>query len=59
MNRIYPCRKSVADALESFADVVDNLADALGNIADVVDNLADALGNIADSVGNNFPTRVK
>ena len=43
MNRIYPCRKSVADALESFADVVDNLADALGNIA--------------DSVGNNFPAR--
>ena len=45
MNRIYPCRKSVADAV--------------GYIADVVDNLADALGNIADSVGNNFPTRVK
>lgn len=31
MNRIYPCRKSVAD-------VVDNLADALGNIADSVGN---------------------
>ena len=45
MNRIYPCRKSVADALESFADVVDNLADALGNIA--------------DSVGNNFPAKIK
>lgn len=45
MNRIYPCRKSVADALESFADVVDNLADALGNIA--------------DSVGNNFPAKSK
>ena len=31
MNRIYPCRKSVADALESFADVVDNIADSVGN----------------------------
>ena len=31
MNRIYPCRKSVADALESFADVVGNIADSVGN----------------------------
>ena len=44
MNPIFPCRKSVADSVDSFADVVDNLADALGNIA--------------DSVGNNFPARV-
>lgn len=43
MNDNYPCRKVVADVLDSFADVVDNIADALDNIA--------------DSVGNNFPAR--
>ena len=45
MNLIFPCRKSVADALESFADALDNIADALDNIADVV--------------GNNFPAEEK
>ena len=31
MNRIYPCWKSVADALESFADALGNIADSVGN----------------------------
>jgi len=42
---IYPCRKSVADSVESFADSVDNFADSVDNIADVV--------------GNNFPAEEK
>ena len=44
MNPIYPCRKSVAESVDSFADVVDNIADAVDNIA--------------DTVGNNFSARV-
>ena len=43
MNPIYPCRKVVADSVDSFADVVDNIADSVDNIA--------------DTVGNNFPAR--
>ena len=45
MNPIFPCRKSVADSVESFADSVDNFADSVDNIADVV--------------GNNFPAEEK
>ena len=44
MNPIYPCRKSVADSVDSFADVVDNIAYAVYNID--------------HTVGNNFSARV-